>query len=169
MSVRGAKILSVTAILSVICCIFGCGKIPEYTVDDIRSVSISCGHMDYSHSYSFYIRKAENEWLFDADFALNTEESRVEFENCPVTNEDVKELLDIVRDREVIKKLYRSKKAKAKIKIADETNYYTSVLFSDGEQLGAPTRISQDIESYFYRLGEKYTDVMSETKHKSKI
>lgn len=29
------KILSVTAILSVICCIFGCGKIPEYTVDDI--------------------------------------------------------------------------------------------------------------------------------------
>ena len=160
---KGAKILSVTAILSVICCIFGCGRLPEYTVDDIQSVSISCGHMDYSHSYSFCIRKAENEWLFDADFALNTEDPRVEFENRPVADEDVTELLAIVCDREVIKKLSRRKKAKTKLKIADETNYYTSVLFSDGEQAGAPTLISQDIETYFYRLGEKYTDMMSET------
>ena len=160
---KAAKALSAAAILSVICCIFGCVKIPEYTADDICSVSISCGHMDYSHSYSFYIRKAENEWLFDADFALNTEDSRVEFENCSVKNEDVKELLDIVLDRETIKKLYRSKKTRTKFQISDETNYYTSVLFSDGEQAGAPILINQDMESYFYRLGEKYTDMMSET------
>lgn len=158
-----AKLLSMTAILSVVCCIFGCGRLPEYTVDDIRSVSISCGHMDYSYSYSFYIRKAENEWLFDADFALNTEEPRVEFENCSVDNEDVKELLDIVRDREVIKNLRHYKKPKIKLQISDETTYYTSVLFSDGEQAGAPILINQDIETYFYRLGEKYTDMMSET------
>ena len=143
--------------------LFGCGKPMEYTSNDIRSVSASCGHMDYAHSYSFYIRKVENEWLFDADFAINTEDPHVELENCSVTAEDVKELLDIVHDREVIKKLRCYKKPKVKLQISDETAYYTSILFSDGEQAGAPTCINQDIEAYFYRLGEKYADLMSET------
>lgn len=156
---KAAKLLLAMMILPVVCCIFGCDRAPEYTADDIRSVSISCGHMDYSHSYSFYIRKAENEWLFDADFALSTEVPHTEFENCPVETEDVKALLDMACDREAIKKLYRSKKTNTGIYVSDETAYYTSVLFSDGKQLGAPVRISQDIEAYFYRLGEKYTAV----------
>lgn len=156
-----AKALWVTAILSVICCIFGCDRLPEYTVDDIRSISISCGHMDYSRSYSFYLRKDENRWLLDADFSRDTEQARVEYENCPVAEEDVKELLAMVQKQNVTEKLRRFKKPKIKVFVSDETSYYTSILFADGESFGAAALISQDMEAFFYRLAEKYAATAS--------
>lgn len=151
------------AFLSVLCCLFGCSKAPEYTVDEIKSVSVSCGHMDYSHSYSFYLRKAENGWLLDADYATDTEQSRTEYEACPVAEEDAKELLDTVREQDVIGKLRRYKKPRIKVQVADETTYYTSVLFTDGEQVAAATHISDDLVTCFYRLAEKYANTAPET------
>lgn len=157
------RVLLAAVILSYFCSLTGCGKPTEYTVDDIRSVSVSCGHMNYSYSYSFYLRKSENEWLLDAEYATDAENPRVEYEKCPVAENDVKELLDIVRDQDLIKKLYRSKKTKLKVHISDETMYYTSVLFSDGEIMGASAYISQDLETCFRSLAEKYADKISET------
>ena len=96
------KAVVAVALLSVLCGLLGCGKAPNYTVEDIRSVSISCGHMDYSHSYAFSLRKAESGWLRDADYAADTEHPHTEYEACPVAEEDVQELLHIVREQEVI-------------------------------------------------------------------
>lgn len=158
------KAVVTVALLSLLAGLFGCNKASKYTVDDIRSVSISCGHMVYSHSYSFYLRKDENKWLLDAEFATDTEHPRVEYEECPVTEEDVKELLNIVREQEVIEKLRHYKKPKIKVQVLDETTYYTSILFADKERLDAATLVSKDIEVYFYRLAEKYTDTISENK-----
>lgn len=151
------------ALLSVLCSLFGCGKAPAYTADDIRSVSISCGHMDYSHSYSFYLRKDESGWLLDAEFATDTENPRVEYEECPVEEEDVKELLDIVVEQDLIERLWRCKKSKVKVQILDETTYYSSIGFTDGESLGAAILISKDMEARLYRLAGKYAGTVSET------
>lgn len=156
-----AMALSAVAILSCICGMFGCEKTPKYTVDDIHSISISCAHMDYSHCYAFYVRNSENGWIFDADFATDTESLHTIFENCSVTDEDVKELLAIVRDGELVKKLSRSKKRKTKIHVSDETTYYTSIMFSDGEKIGASVFASQDLEDCFYRLAEKYAGTIT--------
>ena len=144
------------ALLSALCTLFGCSKVPEYTSEDIRSVSVSCGHMDYSHSYSFYLRKADGGWLLDADYATDTEQPHTEFEACSVTEEDAKELLSVVQEQDVIGKLRRYKKPKIKVQVADETTYYTSVLFTDGEQLGAAMYISDELVNGFCRLTEKY-------------
>lgn len=143
--------------------LFGCSKAPEYTVEDIRSVSISCGHMDNSRSYSFYLRKIEGCWMLDAEFAADTEHPRVAYEACPVTEEDAGALLDIVREQEVLETLRRWTKPKIRLRVSDETVYHTSVLLADGKQLTAATRISADLEACFYRLAEKYRSIVSET------
>lgn len=151
------------ALLAALGGLFGCSKAPVYTLEDIRSVSVSCGHMDYSHSYSFYLRKTDGGWLLDADYATDTEQPHTAFEECPVTEEDAKDLLSIVQEQDVIGKLRRYKKPKIKAQAVDETTYYTSVLFTDGEQLGAATHISDSLVNGFYRLAEKYAGAVSET------
>ena len=157
------KAVVAVALLSVLCGLLGCGKAPNYTVEDIRSVSISCGHMDYSHSYAFSLRKAESGWLLDADYAADTEHPHTEYEACPVAEEDVRELLHIVREQEVIEKLRQYKKPMCKVQVLDETTYYSSVLFADGAQMAAGTCVSGDLESCFYRLAEKYAPTVPET------
>ena len=143
--------------------LFGESRDQEYLTDDIRSVSISCGHMNYSHSYSFYLRKEESGWLLDADYAADTGQPHTAFEECHVTEEDAKELLSIVQEQDVTGKLRRYKKPKIKVQIADGTAYYTSVLFTDGEQLGAATRVSNDLINGFCRLAGKYAGTVPET------
>ena len=130
---------------------------PEYPVDNIRSVSVSCGHMDFSCSYSFCLRKGENGWLLDAEFAPDTVQTRVEYEGCPVAEQDVQELLDIVREQRVTEKLRRYKKPKLKVFVLDETAYYTAILSADGARLGAAIFIGTEAEACFYRLAEKYS------------
>lgn len=150
------RAVAVMALLAALCGLFGCSKAPEYTTEDIRSVSVSCGHMDHSHSYSFYLRNADDGWLLDADYATDTEQPHTIFEACSVTEEDAKALLSTVQEQDVIGKLRRYKKPKIKVQVADETTYYTSVLFTDGEQLGAATHISDGLVNGFYRLSGKY-------------
>lgn len=144
----------IAAILTFISGSLGCGKVPEYTADDIQSVSVSCGHMDYSFSYSFYLRKNENEWLLDAEFSKDAEQPRIKYEERQIAEEDVKELLDIAADRKVIEKIRRYKKPKINVMVSDETTYFTSILFADGERLGAAALISKEMEDCFYRLAD---------------
>lgn len=156
------KAVTVLALMSFLCGLFGCGKAPEYTADDIKSVSMSCGHMDFSHSYSFYLRKEGSAWLLDAEFASDTESLRTEYAECTVAQADAKELLDIIESQQLIEKLRRYRKPKSKIQVMDETTYYTSILFANGESLGAATLASQELEACFYRLAEKYNPAVPE-------
>lgn len=157
------RAVAVATFLSVLCGLFGCSKAPEYMVKDIQSVSVSCGHMDYSHSYSFYLRKTEKGWLLDADYATDTEQFRMEYEACQIAEEDAKELLKIVQEQKVIEKMQKYKKPKIRVWVSDETTYYTSIGFTDGETLGAATLINRDLETCFYRLAGKYAGVIPET------
>ena len=70
----------------------------------------------------------------------------------------------IVQEQDVIGKLRRYKKPKIKVQVADETAYYTSLLFADGTQLGAAAHISDDLATGFYRLAGKYATTLSENK-----
>lgn len=143
--------------------LLGCGKKTEYSTVDIRSVSISCGHMNYSYSYSFFLRRTENGWLLDADFAADTEQAHTEYEACPIAEEDAKELLNIVQGQDTPGKLLRYKKPRIRVQAPDETVYYTSVLFADGKQAAAPMRPCDDLETCFYRLAGKYAGTIPET------
>lgn len=155
--------LFVAALLPFVFSFFGTPEKTKYTADDIRSVSISCSHMDYSHSFAFYLRKEEDLWLLDADFAVDTENPHTAYEACPIAAEDARELLDIVTEQDIPEKLRRYKKPKMKVHVSDETLCYTSILFNDGEMLGAAKLVCEDLQSGFYRLAEKYSDRQTKT------
>lgn len=143
-------------VLSILCGLFGCCKAPEYTVADVRSVSVSCGHMDYSHSYAFFLRKTENGWLLDADFATGTTQPHTAYEAQPVTVDDAQTILGVIQELDGIGKLRRYKKPRMRVQVSDETVYYSMLGFADGKSLGAAVRFGDDLEAAFYRLAEKY-------------
>ena len=152
------KAVIVTFLLTSLCGLFGCKKPPEYTVNDIKTAAVSCSHMDFSMTYSFYLHREENVWLLDAEYATDTEQPRTEYANHCVSDEDVKELFKIIEAQETIKNLRRYKKPKLNITVADETSYYTLLGFTDGEKLGAPIPADNNTEECFRRLAEKYAD-----------
>ena len=148
--------------------LFGGGKSSGYTTGDIRSISVSCGHMDYSCSYSFYLRKTETGWLLDADYAAGTGQPHTEYGMRPVAEEDAAGLLLIVQEQQVIETLRRYKKPRFKLParkllVMDETVCVTSILFADGKQMAAPVRIGEALESGFYCLAGKYAPAVTGT------
>lgn len=152
------KAVAAVAIFSVLCGLLGCKKLPEYTVADIKSVSVSCGHMDYSHSYAFYLRKEENRWLLDAEFAKDSESPRIQYEAHFISDADANEILKTVGEQNVIEKLASFKEPKLKVSVSDETVYYTMLGFRNGENLGAKTLASKELTACFCRIAEKYCD-----------
>lgn len=147
------------ALLLPYCCsLLGSEKQAGYTVEDIRSVSISCGHMNYAHSYSFFLRKEESGWLLDADFAADSESPHTEYAECPVTERDAQSVLDIVEQQKLVQALRRYKKPIVKVTVSDETMYYTLLGLANGESIGAPKRVSEELETEFYRLADQYAD-----------
>ena len=145
---------AIAALLPLLC-LFGCGRAPEYTVDAVCSVSVTCGHMDYSHSYAFYLRRAADGWLLDADFAPDAAQPHTAYEARPVSAADAQTVLDALQKEDGIGRLQRRKKPKIKVQVMDETTYYTVLGFADGESLGAAVRIDA-LETCFYRMAEKY-------------
>lgn len=150
------KILACILFYILILFTFGCRKKVKYKIDDIKSVSIACNHMDFSHSYSFYLRNEEDGWKLDADFSTDTENNRIVYESYFVEYGDVKNLLNIIDNEDVIKKVYNYKKPIMNLTVLDETNYFISIEFKDKTSIFAPKICSQNLEDYFYELSKKY-------------
>lgn len=144
------------AILSLFLGLSGCKKTPEYTPEDIREIHISCGHMDYTYAYSFSLKKADESWLFSADCSINREGPHIELEDCPVAQEEAEEIIEIIREQDIIESVRRFKKPNFKWHALDETTYYTSFLFADGKVISSAVFGSRDMEELFFCLAAKY-------------
>lgn len=134
---------------------FGCSKASHQTISDIQAISVSCGHMDNSLSYSFFLQKNDDGWYLSADYATSSEGPRIEYDEHMVSDEDVKELLSIIDEQDVIKQLKRYKKPLLSAYASDGTMYYSTIRFSNGELIEAQTDIGTEAISYFYQLAEK--------------
>lgn len=143
------------AIAAAMACLFGCKSESEYTADDIKSLSISCGQMDLSKSYSFGISQNDDTWILYADcFALDGE-TRINL-NVPIKTDEAKNLLSKAEESGFITSIHRYKKPLLKANIADEEMYSSLATFSDGNSISAPILASREIEIGFYSLAEKY-------------
>lgn len=142
--------------LSLLTGLLGCKKAPKYSDNDIVSVSATCGHMDYSYAYSFYIVKSDENWLFSASCAFDTENPRIEFEDCPISSKDADKLLQIIEAQNDIEALISYKKPLMTVHVSDETTYYSVISFSDKETVSAPKKLSDKAIEYFYQLANKY-------------
>lgn len=150
------KAVTFVAALSLFCNFSGCKKEMEYAAGDIVSVSTSCGHMDYSHSYSFYIVKKGDKWLFSADCSENTRSDRIQLEDCPVTNKEAKKLISLVEVQKETETLKSYKEQKLRAFVLDETQYFSVICFSNGETLSAKRKMSDETVEFFCYLSKKY-------------
>ena len=71
------KAVAVTGLLAVFAGLFGCNKTPksaQHELSEISGVSLSCGHMDRSYSYCFWIHREQDKWLFNAEYFTHDHE-----------------------------------------------------------------------------------------------
>lgn len=138
--------------------LFGCKSKPEYTVEDIELLSISCGQMDLSKCYSFCISLKDGSWILYADCFAVDGETQIKLET-PIKNEEAQKLLDEAEKSGFIASLQEYKKPIFKPRVDDEESYSSSVTLFDGNTISAPILVSREIASGFYALAEKYGEV----------
>lgn len=149
------KAMTVLAIAIAFTSLFGCKNKPEYTTDDIESLSISCGQMDLSKSYSFGIYLKDDNWIFYADCFATDGDVQIKLET-PIKNEEAQNLLAEAEKSGFIASLQEYKKPIFKTKVADEPIYSSAVTLSDGNTISAPILAGGNVENGFYTLAEKY-------------
>ena len=171
MSMMFGKILrrtvTILGLAAILVGLFGCNKAPKparHSISEISSVSISCGHMDRSYGYCFWLRREEDVWLFDAECFIHDHEDEAMFEGREVKSEDVDVMLKIIEQNDSITyaENYKPPK-KLPFEVMDETTYSFCLTFSDGSRY--LTSDSQaELENFFYRLAEKYGNTETENK-----
>lgn len=135
--------------------IFGCKKEPEYTVADIKAISISCGSMDSRQSYSFRLSHENEEWTLFAECTNSVNEKAIDIQT-QVTNDEAEQLLLLVEKSNLTDKLEKNAKRSDSFFVADKEMYSCAITFSDGRTVCAPISPSFDIEAAFRSLAEKY-------------
>ena len=144
-------------LLAIFAWLFGCNKTPkpaQHELSEISGVSLSCGHMDRSYSYSFWLHLEEDTWLFDAECFTHDFEEETVFEGREVSSEDMDALFEILErnDRIAYAENYQ-KPSDSIFEVMDETTYGFCLTFSDGSQY--VTYDAQDeLRQFFYRLAE---------------
>lgn len=149
------------AALSLICGMLGCKKTQKsakHKLSEITSVSISCGHMDQSYGYSFFVHKEDGNLLFDAECFIHDNKTEAVIENRKLSLDEAEELMRLLEQNGSIAyaENYRKPK-KPPLQAADETVYSFCLAFSDGDQYVTGER-QGDIEEFFYRLAEDMID-----------
>lgn len=135
--------------------LFGCKSESEYTVSDIKLLSISCGQMDLRQCYSFGISQKDGGWILYAECFAADVETQIKLET-PISNEDAQTLLAEAEKSDFITLMLEYKKPLFKAKVADETDYSSQITFSDGKTISAPILVSREIETRFYALAQYY-------------
>lgn len=158
------KAVCFIGMVSLLCGLFGCRrapKPPQHTLSELTGISLSCGHMDLSCSYTFFAHKAQDGWLLDADCFTHDYTAKTVLEGCMLTDEDATALLEILQQRDKIAYAENYKaNNKHPFSVADETTYRFCLTFADEKQYATDDR-QADLEEYFYRLAQKYAQAIS--------
>lgn len=149
----------VLALLSFISGLFGCkGKTPRHSAKDIRGVSVSCGHMNRSFGYSFWVRTDSKSVLFDADCFTQNKEIPTVLEAVEISESEFDELMKIIEEKQLIKYAENYKKPpKSPFMVLDDTTYAFNLTFTDGENILTNDR-QEELENFFCALAEKYAE-----------
>lgn len=151
------------SLLAVRVCLSGGGRVPDsgrhdHEVSDLTVISMSCGHMDYSCSYSFALTLNEGKWFFDAECFTHQFKTETAFSGREVKSADIERLYDILERNGSIAyaETYR-KPEKQPFEVMDGTMYGFCLAFSDGSRYIADSAgtARRELEDFFYRLAEK--------------
>ena len=153
------KTVTVMGLLAIFAGLFGCNKTPkpaQHELSEISGVSLSCGHMDRSYGYFFWVHREQDKWLFNAECFTYDHEVETVFENREVRSNDMDALFEILEQSNSIAYVENYKKPKKLpfFEVMDETTYGFCLTFSDGSQY-VTLDYQKELEEYFYRLAEQ--------------
>lgn len=134
----------------------GCGdqKRPAHSPQELTVVSIACGEMDRSHSYSFAARRDGERWLFDADCFVNNCTEEATIRNAEMTSDDVRVLFELFETGGYIASVEAKKnRTSSRSGAADGSVYSVCLTFDDGSRTEASVRLKA-LEQLFYRLAQ---------------
>lgn len=136
--------------------LFGCGGAPAaaHTLQELKSLSVSCSEADRTHSYTFFVRLDGDRWLFDADCFVCDFETEACIKNAVLADGDIDELFEVLDKNDCIAFVENFKKP-FKVFAPDASTYGFCMTFCDGLQYDASKR-QAETERYFYRLADKY-------------
>lgn len=144
-------------------CLWGCKPKPATTVhaiSDITAVAISCGEMDQSQSYSFWLHREDDLWLLDASCFTQQKEVETALTDCQITSEEIHAVFEILeRNDSIVLSENQAKKATQGSRKTDGSVYRFVLTFSDGTQSTSASR-QVELETFFYALAEKYADIV---------
>lgn len=149
-------------LLAVLACLSGRERVPDgrchHAVSGLTMISMSCGHMDHSYSYSFMLTRHAGKWLFDAECFTHEHETETVFSGREVKNENMDRLYGILERNNTIAyaETYRKKK-KFLFEVLDATMYGFCLAFADGKQytVDSAGTAESELEDFFYRLAEQ--------------
>ena len=152
------KVVLLLVIVTAFAGLFGCSGKPEPPAKDLSVVSTSCGHMSRTESYSFSAIKKNDVWFFSTRCYADREKFYVELEDCPMTDEEVGELLRIVAEENLIHTVHSFRKPLlARIfPPRDAAMDSTLLRLADGTEYDGEVSIGSDLTAFFYRLAEQY-------------
>lgn len=117
--------------------LFGCGAKKKYTAADVCVISFSCSTMSHTDSYVYSLEKANDEWLFDANYSYDFENPRVEFEDKKVSTQDAAAILDVVKEQDLILQAQKYKPPQIKAFALNGGGYYLYFRMNDGTEIKA--------------------------------
>lgn len=136
----------------------GCAGKATPAAQDLTVISTACGAMSRTDSYSFFVKKDKDEWLFSASCYTDSDAAPVVLESQPISKAEMQELFTLAEERNAISAIQNYKKPwfSRFVQAQDQPSYTTLLRFADGQEYDAKTGLNAALLNYFYRLAEKY-------------
>lgn len=150
-------IVSTVGILLFVLILAGCtGKLAK--TSEVLGISLSQTHMEYSESYSFFLRKEEDGTvLFNADVRFADEPYEIILENISVDEEYLDKLMELEKNLSIVENIESSKKKSSFIHVPDKTTNKTTVYYTDGSDKTAYTgEYKEALYEFFTEIALEY-------------
>ena len=143
--------------------LFGCGGSRKYTVDDIIAFHTSCCGMESNPVYAFALRKQDENWLFSAScWVKSREDCYTSFSSFPIPTEEAEKFLEILREEDEIRRLWKYRNPIRFFHIADAPMRSSGMTFTDGNSIDKETELCgravdclRDLADRYYEAAEK--------------
>lgn len=137
--------------------LLSCSSGNKYTPDDLTSVKTNCVSTSDAHSYDFSLDKRDDDWFLSSECYINGYTEQAEFTEYRIEHDDAAELMKLLSTEGIINNLKKYRESLFKHQADDETVYYSTLTFKDGESICKKTTLDESLIALFYSLTEKYS------------
>ncbi|MBQ2943743.1 MAG: hypothetical protein IJD93_03465 [Ruminococcus sp.] len=152
-------VISLTSVIMLVMVLAGCCVTPDES-KELKGLSFTQNHMNYSCCYSFYLRQEGEDVLLDAQFRFEEEPYEIILEGIKVDAECLKRLQKLDKEYGISEYVSSYRKKPSLFEVMDKTENKTTVHFDDGSYKRAESK-DEHIEvlyAFFTDLAQEYKE-----------